>query len=48
MLRGLQSPGGAGGTSSWVDPENDLVAVRMLQQERGGNFAKAIQQAIIQ
>ena len=40
--------GGAGGTSSWVDPENELVAVRMLQQERGGNFAKAIQQAIIE
>jgi CubicO group peptidase (beta-lactamase class C family) len=39
--------GGAGGTSSWADPENELVAVRMLQQERGGNFAKAVQQAII-
>ena len=25
--------GGGGGTSSWADPENDLVAVRMLQQE---------------
>jgi len=40
--------GGAGGTESWADPENELVAVRMLQQERGGNFAKAIQQAIIE
>jgi CubicO group peptidase (beta-lactamase class C family) len=40
--------GGAGGTSSWADPENELVAVRMLQQERGGNFAKAVRQAIIE
>ena len=40
--------GGAGGTSSWADPENELVAVRMLQQERGGNFAKAVQEAIIE
>ena len=40
--------GGAGGTSSWVDPEHELVAVRMLQQERGGNFAKAVREAIIE
>jgi len=25
-----------------------LVAVRMLQQERGGNFAKAVREAIIE
>jgi CubicO group peptidase (beta-lactamase class C family) len=40
--------GGAGGTSSWADPENELVAVRMLQQERGGDFGKAVLQAIIE
>jgi CubicO group peptidase (beta-lactamase class C family) len=40
--------GGAGGTSSWADPENELVAVRMLQQERGGNFEKAVREAIIE
>ena len=40
--------GGAGGTSSWADPENELVAVRMLQQERGGDFEKAVLQAIIE
>ena len=40
--------GGAGGTSSWADPENELVAVLMLQQERGENFAKAVRQAIIE
>jgi len=40
--------GGAGGTESWADPENELVAVRMLQQERGGNFEKAVYQAIIE
>jgi CubicO group peptidase (beta-lactamase class C family) len=28
--------GGAAGTSSWADPENELVAVLMLQQEHGG------------
>ena len=42
--------GGAGGTMSWTDPENDLVAVLMLQQSRGSmqrDFAKAIQEAII-
>ena len=40
--------GGAGGTLSWADPENELVAVRMLQQERGGDFEKAVQEAIIE
>lgn len=43
--------GGAGGTMSWADPENDLVAVIMLQQPRGSmqrDFAKAIRQAIIE
>jgi CubicO group peptidase (beta-lactamase class C family) len=40
--------GGAGGTSSWADPENELVAVLMLQQEHGGNFDKAVLQAIIE
>ncbi len=42
--------GGAGGTMSWADPENDLVAVIMLQQPHGQtqkDFAKAIRQAII-
>lgn len=43
--------GGAAGTMSWTDPENQLVAVIMLQQPRGSmqsDFAKAIQQAIIE
>ena len=43
--------GGAGGTMSWTDPENELVAVIMLQQPRGSlqrDFAKAIQEAIIE
>jgi CubicO group peptidase (beta-lactamase class C family) len=40
--------GGAGGTSSWADPENELVAVRMLQQERGRNFGRAVREAIIE
>jgi len=43
--------GGAAGTMSWTDPENELVAVIMLQQPRGSmqsDFAKAIQQAIIE
>jgi CubicO group peptidase (beta-lactamase class C family) len=42
--------GGAFGTMSWTDPENELVAIIMLQQPRGGMqtaFAKAIQQAIV-
>lgn len=42
--------GGAAGTMSWTDPENELVAVIMLQQPRGSmrrDFAKAIRQAII-
>lgn len=39
--------GGAGGTESWADPENQLVVVRMLQQERGGNLAEVVQQAIL-
>ena len=43
--------GGAGGTMSWTDPENELVVVIMLQQPRGSmqrDFAKAIQEAIIE
>ena len=43
--------GGAGGTMSWTDPENEMVAVIMLQQPRGSmqrDFAKAIQEAIIE
>ena len=40
--------GGAAGTVSWTDPENELVGVLMLQQlGGGGNFAKIIQEAII-
>ena len=39
--------GGAGGTESWVDPEHELVVVRMLQQERGGNLAEVVEQALI-
>lgn len=40
--------GGAAGTVSWTDPENELVAVLMLQQPRGIHFAKAIREAIIE
>ena len=43
--------GGAGGTMSWTDPENELVAVIMLQQPRGSmqrDFAKAIKESIIE
>jgi CubicO group peptidase (beta-lactamase class C family) len=43
--------GGAGGTMSWTDPENELAAVIMLQQPRGtmqSDFARAILQAIIE
>lgn len=39
--------GGAGGTVSWADPENDLVAVRMMQQEKGGDFEQAVAQSPI-
>jgi CubicO group peptidase (beta-lactamase class C family) len=42
--------GGAFGTVSWTDPENELVAVMMLQQPHkgvGGDFENAIKQAII-
>lgn len=40
--------GGAAGTSSWTDPENELVGVLMLQNPRGGgNFQKLIGEAII-
>ena len=42
--------GGAAGTLSWADPENEWVAVIMLQQPRGSmrsDFAKAIREAII-
>ena len=43
--------GGAAGTMSWTDPENELVAVIMLQQPRGSmrsDFAKALYEAIIE
>ena len=49
--KGAFGGGGAFGTVSWTDPENELVAVIMLQQPRGGMqkaFAKAIQQAIVE
>ncbi|HAK52407.1 MAG TPA: hypothetical protein DCM54_10975 [Gammaproteobacteria bacterium] len=49
--KGAFGGGGAFGTVSWTDPENDLVAVIMVQQPRGGmqlDFAKAIHQAIIE
>ena len=38
--------GGMGGTSSWADPENELVGVLMLQQEHGEGFAEAIKASI--
>ncbi|MAI40923.1 MAG: serine hydrolase domain-containing protein [Candidatus Azotimanducaceae bacterium] len=38
--------GGMGGTSSWADPENELVGVLMLQQEHGDGFAEAINESI--
>ena len=40
--------GGVAGTVSWTDPENELVAVLMLQQPRVRGFGKAVQQAIIE
>ncbi len=43
--------GGAYGTVSWTDPENELVAVIMLQQPKGrthSDFGKAVRQAIIE
>ena len=40
--------GGMGGTSSWADPENELAAVVMLQQENGKGFAKAVLDSIIE
>ncbi|QXD23315.1 beta-lactamase family protein [Opitutia bacterium ISCC 51] len=49
--KGASGWGGAAGTMSWTDPENELVAVIMLQQPRGSmrsDFAKAIYQAIIE
>jgi CubicO group peptidase (beta-lactamase class C family) len=39
--------GGAAGTVSWTDPENELVGVLMLQGRGGGNFAKIVREAII-
>ena len=42
--------GGAFGTMSWTDPENELVAVIMLQQPHGGthrDFGQAVWKAII-
>lgn len=41
--------GGAFGTQSWTDSENELVAVLMLQQPHGAtqrDFGRAVQQAI--
>ena len=49
--KGAFGGGGAFGTVSWTDPENELVAVILVQQPRGGmqlDFAKAIYQAIIE
>ena len=49
--KGAFGGGGAFGTMSWTDPENELVAVIMLQQPRGGmqtDFAKAIHEAIVE
>ena len=41
--------GGAAGTVSWTDPENELVGVLMLQQPRGGgNFGEIVRGAIIE
>ena len=43
--------GGAFGTISWTDPENELLAVIMLQQPHGrtqSDFGKAVRQAIIE
>lgn len=43
--------GGAYGTISWTDPENELVAVMMVQQPYKGtssDFEKAVRQAIIE
>ena len=40
--------GGMGGTASWADPENEIAAVVMLQQENGKGFAKAILDSIIE
>ena len=43
--------GGAFGTISWTNPENELVAVIMLQQPHGptqSDFGKAVRQAIIE
>ena len=43
--------GGAAGTVSWTDPENELVAVYLPAKPRGrgayGDFERAVQQAII-
>ena len=40
--------GGAAGTVSWTDPENELVGVLMLQQPRGGrDFGKIVAEAMI-
>jgi CubicO group peptidase (beta-lactamase class C family) len=39
--------GGAAGTVSWTDPENELVGVLMLQSHGNGNFEKMVREAII-
>lgn len=50
--QGAFGGGGAAGTMSWTDPQNEIAAVIMLQQPTRGSvqsdFAKAIQQAIIE
>ena len=48
--RGSFGWGGAFGTMSWTDPENELVAVIMLQQPHGKTlreFASLLKQAIV-
>ena len=43
--------GGAFGTRTWTDPEEELTAVIMLQQPYGPaqyDFENAVQQAIIE
>ncbi len=45
--KGVFGWGGAAGTVSWTDPENELVGVLMLQGRGGGNFAKMVREAII-
>jgi CubicO group peptidase (beta-lactamase class C family) len=39
--------GGVAGTVSWTDPENELVAVMMLQQPRVAHFGKVVYEALL-